>query len=681
MTLPKNRISKRLILSGLALGLCLSSLDASAVGTRRIGLRSADDFKGGDLQGVSVDATGTVRAGFNLGKVEVGEASSVWSALSLGDQRLLIATGHEGKLLEFKGGTVKEVAKADAMVLTSVIEAFGTVLVGSLPGAKLYEYKAGKLTEWLALEGADHIFALAYDTKARALYAATGPEGKLYRITADKKAQVFFDAEEEHLMSVAVGNGKVYAGGGDKAKLYEMTGPGRASVLYDFGQTEVRAIAVASSGEVYAIANEIKARSFPSSKSSDDSKASSEPKGKGKGTLFRFDKNGSPEQLLNEDNDYFTSLALDAKGKPFVGTGVEGRLYTVDEQHNAVLVADTEERQVSALLLSGKDRYVIGTDPVAIHPVRGIGGPDALWTSKSIDLGLRAKFGRLSWSSQGAVKLSTRAGNTQSPDDTWSPWSADMAQPGEIASPSARFVQLRARFGDDTATLSEVVLPFVTDNLRAVITKIDAKTASAQGIAAPDAKLEASGGPITADPEHEVKLEWNVDNPDKDPLRFRLEHQLMGTDAWYDILPPTEKLTKASYTWDTSALPEGHYRVRVSASDEIANPPESALRHELTSNVFIVDNTPPEVSGLAAAGGRRVRGTALDGVGPISRIEFSVAGSNDWVVVAPSDGIFDETSETFEFDAASVSPSGPALISVRVYDSENNVVVRSISLH
>ena len=57
-----------------------------------------------------------------------------------------------------------------------------------------------------------------------------------------------------------------------------------------------------------------------------------------------------------------------------------------------------------------------------------------------------------------------------------------------------------------------------------------------------------------------------------------------------------------------------------------------------------------------------------------------MAGSDDWVVVAPNDGIFDETSEAFEFDAGSISPSGPALISVRAYDSENNVVVRSISL-
>jgi hypothetical protein len=255
-----------------------------------------------------------------------------------------------------------------------------------------------------------------------------------------------------------------------------------------------------------------------------------------------------------------------------------------------------------------------------------------------------------------------------------------MTAPSDVKSPKARFIQLRARFGDRDASLSEVVLAFVTDNLRAVITKIDAKTPSAGRISSPSGKIEASGGPITQNPKSEVELDWKVDNPDNDPLRFRLQQRMVGTDPWFDLLEPHEQLTKSSYTWNTRDMPEGRYWVKVSASDEGANPPESITRHELTSNVFIIDNTPPEIEGLALAGGRRVRGTALDGVGPIARIEFSVVGTDDWIVVAPSDGLLDETSEAFEFDASVVSPTGPALLSVRVYDSENNAVVRSIAL-
>ena len=69
------------------------------------------------------------------------------------------------------------------------------------------------------------------------------------------------------------------------------------------------------------------------------------PKTTGKGVLYRFSSDGSPEQLLEDSDEHFTSLALGQNGQPFVGTGVNGRIYTVDDSHNDVLMADTEERQ------------------------------------------------------------------------------------------------------------------------------------------------------------------------------------------------------------------------------------------------------------------------------------------------------------------------------------------------
>ena len=76
----------------------------------------------------------------------------------------------------------------------------------------------------------------------------------------------------------------------------------------------------------------------------------------------------------------------------------------MDAAHNAVLVADTEERQVTALLLSGKHRFVASSDPAVLHPVRGVGGPDAVWTSKVFDAGIRAHFGRMTWVADGHAR-------------------------------------------------------------------------------------------------------------------------------------------------------------------------------------------------------------------------------------------------------------------------------------
>jgi hypothetical protein len=103
---------------------------------------------------------------------------------------------------------------------------------------------------------------------------------------------VYFDAEEQHLMSVAVGpDGTVYAGASDKAKLYKITGAGRGTVMHDFGRTEVRGIAIGTKGEVYAIANEIKAGSYAPSRKGKGVTAAAQPaspapKNRGKGTLY-----------------------------------------------------------------------------------------------------------------------------------------------------------------------------------------------------------------------------------------------------------------------------------------------------------------------------------------------------------------------------------------------------------
>lgn len=669
------RILTSSLLSSAVLSLtALLAVDAHAVGTRRVAFRTGSDFSDGKLEGVAVDSAGRVRAGLSLGNVPVSNATSVWALLDLGKGKRLLATGNEGKLFEVEGGKAKEVAKSGALVLTSLVRAWkGTVLAGSMPEGKLYEYKDGKLSEWLTLPETKHVFGLVFDDKAQVLYAATGPEGRLFRITADKKAQVHFDAPEQHLASLALSSRGILVGTGDKGKLYEVTGPGRASVLHDFGRTEVRAIAVAPSGDIFAIANDIKGQKIPP-----DNNATSSAKGSG--VLYRFEAGTVPEQLLDNDSEYFVSLSLDEKGQPYVGTGLEGKVYTVDDNHNSALIADVEERQVSALVFAGAERMLVTSDPIVIHPIRPAGADDATWTSKVIDAGLRAHFGRLSWIAEGRVEFETRSGNASEPDDTWSGWSKPLTTEGDIESPPARFLQLRARFRlDKQAVLREVVVPFRTDNLRAVVTSIEAQTGASKFLASPDGKLVASGGPLTGRPDDEVELSWNVENPDKDELRYRLEYRPIDGANWFSLTEPHEKLTKASYTWKTRDLPEGKYRVRVSVSDELSNPPPLVKRHQLESQVITLDNTPPRLEGIAVQG-RHVRVVAKDGVGPVVRLEAAIAGSDDWVPFAPLDGVFDEAEEQFDLDLSAVSPQGPALITLRLYDQQNNQVVQSVTL-
>jgi len=675
------------VAGGLMLALLGSASLAGAVGTRRFELHRGKDFQGGDLKGVAIDSAGRVHAGLNLGALPLADAQSVWCALPRSDGSLLLGTGNEGKLLEVRGGSVRVAAETKALVITSMVEGWkGDVLLGTMPKGEILRWSGGKLSPLVKLEGVEHVWALAFDKSSQALFAATGPEGKLFRIEQNGKAQVYFDAEEQHLISLAIStqrNGTVvYAGASDKAKLYEVRAPGRASVLYDFGRTEARSIAVSPKGDVYAIANDIKSGGFVPTRDDDgsDGPQAPPPKTTGKGVLFRFSSDGTPEELLEDTDEHYTSLTLGPNGQPYVGTGVNGRIYTVDDAHNDVLVADTEERQVGVLQFAGGQQFAITSDPAVLHPVRGIGGTDAVWTSKPLDACLRAHFGQLSWTASAPLELSTRSGNTQQPDDTWSPWSEPLTKPGMTQSPTARYVQIRARWSrDPQAALSDVTLPFVTDNLRAVLTSLDVDREKDDRVSNGSDDIGSSGGPVSDDANPVIKLKWKVDNPDSDELRYRLQYRLLGTNEWVDILKPGHPLTKTQFDWDTADLPEGRYQLRVQASDELSNPPDRVKKHELASNTIVVDNTPPALVSLEA-NGRRVTGTAVDGVGPIARIEMSVAGSGEWFPFFPRDGIYDQQHEDFDVDVSSFAPQGHVVIAVRVYDQANNFIVRHVTL-
>jgi hypothetical protein len=308
------------------------------------------------------------------------------------------------------------------------------------------------------------------------------------------------------------------------------------------------------------------------------------------------------------------------------------------------------------------------------HVIVGRGGADAVWTSKALDAGLRAKFGRLSWQGKGALEVTTRSGDTTTPDSTWSTWSNPVAVGALVSSPVGRYLQVRARWSaDPNAELADVVVAFVTENLRAVVTDVAGQMKGAH---------ESKEGLVPSGaepPKHDsvVKLTFRVDNPDGDELRYRATFKRDGDPVWRPLTRPDEVLTKNETDWETATLPEGKYRVRVTASDELANPPETTLQHTLESSAILVDNTPPVFHGLVLEG-RRVRGHVVDGVGPIARVEVAVDGRQEWHPVAAADGIFDSADEAIDADVHTLVPAGSHIVAVRAFDSAGNAVLADL---
>jgi hypothetical protein len=682
----QKNLSRSFIPAAMFAAAALTAWPAGAVGTRTFQLDSLEDFKGGDFTGTSVDSNGNLRAGLSLGTTPIAEAQRVWSSVVLGDGTVLLGTGDDGKIFKVSNGQVSVAATTGQGAASAMVTAWGgDVIVGTFPEGKLYKLPGGKGDGKEAAKfadlpsGTEDIWALAYDEKNKVVYAGTGPEGKIFRIDQSGKAQVYFDSDEPHIWSLALdGSGNLYAGSSGKALLYKLTGPGRSSILYDFDADDVRALALGADGALYAIANKYSDSFVPPkrNKTGLTTGSASKPGHPGKGLLMRFGKDGLGEKMLDDSETHYVTLAMGDDGQPYVGTGAEGRVYTVDNNHLSRLVADVEERQIGALVMSGKKKFLATSDAVAYHEVKGAGGADAVWTSKVLDAGLLATFGRLTWRSEGQAEFETRTGNTETPDSSWSKWSSALTAPGDVTSPQGRYVQMRSRFGKDPkAVVREVVLSFVTENARAIVTSIDA-TAKNQPRGPLKTGVQASGSE-TPKAQPTVAISWKVDNVDQDELRYRLYYRLDSETTWRPLLKPTEKLTRTSYDWDVSALPEGVFRIKVEATDELANPPDKVTSHTLESATVTVDSTAPVIKALAIKG-RQLSGEIVDGIGPIARIEVSIAGSDEWRPLAPKDGVFDEADETFDSNIGALVPAGSHILAIRAYDIAGNVAIRDI---
>src|SRR5207247_6172318 len=88
------------------------------------------------------------------------------------------------------------------------------------------------------------------------VYAATSPDGKVYRVTSDGKAEVYFDPADKYIWSLAILNdGSLAVGTGDNGKLYRVRAAGakpESSLLISTNQTHVMSLAVTKQGEIIA---------------------------------------------------------------------------------------------------------------------------------------------------------------------------------------------------------------------------------------------------------------------------------------------------------------------------------------------------------------------------------------------------------------------------------------------
>jgi sugar lactone lactonase YvrE len=641
----------------------------------------------------------------------------------------------KGELVaELEGLTVQAIA----------IDGKDRVYAATSPDGKVYRIAGKGKPEVFFEPKTKYIWSLAFDAAGN-LYVATGDPGEIYRVAPDGKGAVFFHAEETHVRSMALdAQGNLIVGTEPRGLVLRVSPAGVGFVLYQMPKKEVTAVGIGADGSIYAaatggkVAQAAPAPSLPPAPVAPIAPAAAPlapgaapaaphvavptpaaiaplTGATGGSDVYRIYPDGTPERVWANAADVVYAIGFDAEGRAVLGAGNHGGVYRVETPFLHTLLLTTASTQVTALASGPGGRlYAVTGNVGKLYEIGPALESEGTLESDVFDANLFSRWGRLSFEARlngGQVALATRSGNLDQPQTNWSPWSAAIAETkgAPIASPAARFLQWRATLSTSaegrSPELESVEVAYLSKNLAPRVEQIETTPANYKfpapvtpaAIGAPPQSLNLPPlgkrsspapapvleSPTTSTPAMQwakgwIGARWAAADPNGDSMTYAVEIRGEAEAEWK---PLKRKLAEKYYSWDSTAFPDGDYRLRVTASDEPSNPPADALTGQMVSEVFTIDNTPPRISGLAAArtGDKlEVRWHAADALSNIAKAEYSLDGG-EWTVAAPVTKLSDslELDYVLSLDAA----PGEHTIAIRVEDDCDNqaadkVVVR-----
>jgi len=566
-----------------------------------------------------------------------------------------------------------------------------------------------------------HIRVLAFDSNGN-LIAGTEPSGRILRMSGSSSATgkgskdsaagkaegfVLYETSKREVTSLVVAkDGAIYASAiGEKQRTSQ---PPTTVIATPQGTTTFTTGGVVSPGQIQPQPSFVP---FPSLNSS---------------SIYRINADGAPEELWSSREDMVYALGLASDGRLLAGAGNSGALLAIDGHGVFAHLAKSGSAQITGIARNSAGKVFLCTaNPGKVYSVGPEYEAEGTFESRSFDAQLFSKWGRIEWWSPppaAAAKDSAhsntshaedqrleffvRSGNTEDPGREWSRWFGPYSKSGSsMEAPAARFVQWKAiihdgRPGDSVDWVSLAYLP------RNVAPVIDGIALQDPGVRAQSQPGISPGQPtsviLKVPPSPNVSgvvitqsstpprfeqapqgtqqkgyqtVVWTAHDDNDDDMRYAVYFRGENEREWKLL---KDNLDQKFYSWDTTALPDAAYYLKIVATDAPSNPPSAAQRAERESERFEVDNTPPVVEDVRVgpasgkmSGGHPASFTVRDASSSIERAQYSIDGG-DWVLVVPNTGISDALVEHYDIGLPPLPP-GEHTIAVRAYDRFENV--------
>lgn len=718
--------------------LCLSGL-AAAVDTRYWSQDTQADFEKGSLKKVALRNDGRLSLAPALKEIADLSIPFLWTAVTAPNGTIYAAGGPASARTAIyeipRNGTSRKLTEIEGMnILALAIDRSGRLYAATSPDGKIYRIDATGKSEVFYDPKAKYIWSLTFLPNGD-LLAATGEKGELHRIPPSGTGRVWARVEDDHLRSLAVdAKGQVFVGTEPSGLIARIDDSGAAFVVHQSAKREVTSLLAAPDGTLFAaaIGNRGAGQQLllpavvpppvpapqggqqPAPAPQRIPVATATPAVPnpvpGGSEIIRIEADGAPSRFWSHPSDLVYALGLDGQNRLIAGTGNKGNLYRIDSPAQYTLLRALSPTQVTSLFKDGSGRLLATTGNIGkVYEIGPSLEAEGTFESEVFDVSTFAQWGRVhakDVASGGAIRYETRSGNLDRPTQMWSAWAP--LNNGRIASPPARFLQWRVVFAagnaplGDGPSLSQVDVAYLPKNLAPRVDIVEPTPANYK-FPAPSTSLvssspatlslpaigknapastsissDSSSTPSLTYSKGAIGVRWLANDDNGDKLEFKVEIKGEAEQTWK---PLRDKVRERYYSYDSTAFADGRYQIRITASDSPENPLNQGLSNAATSPAFLIDNTAPRITDLAAApsGGKlSLRFKATDALSVVQKAEISLNGG-EWTTIDPTVRLSDSKELEFQIPIDRPQP-GELTIAVRVTDEFDNQSVDKITV-
>lgn len=604
------------------------SLNLFSSSVKEFSLSSFSDFQRGKLEGIQITQKG-LKLGILVEPLELIPEEVVTAAIE--NDFLYIGTSN-GKIFKFKD-KLEEIGKIDEGIITALLNYKGKVYIGTSYPASLYLYD-GEIKKIFEFKEKSIFAITSLDDE---IFIGTGEEGNLYKIKNDK-LQKIFETKQEGISSIFKRkNGDFILSTFGKGLIYKIE-KDKEKILYNSNYYQISDLCEDREGNLYFLLS-----SFPKVEEKEKKSVLASAIGVYEKGIFKILKEFSEKQIATLF--YFEPLNILIYG------GSDGKLYGLEEEKEN-LFYNFSQKKVSFILKN----FILTAENSQIFKYKK--AEKGAYFSEVFVPKQESKWGKVFWNGEGNVSISARFGPTSEPDAFWSSFKSPCKEKICDFNEIANFAQIKIEI-EKEGILENIFWLLKPKNLPPEIKsfkiskpgEVFLKQMPQEGIIAEATNPDKYGIFTTIDwppPEGKDKglkkaykkgyitLSWDVFEPDGEEVEYDLYFQVYGEKDWYPIFEK-EKIT--FFSFDTSALPDGYYKFKLSAYDL----PEREKKEEI-SQIFYVDNTFPYIST------KKEKEKIIVKIKDPSRIlkaEVSCNGKN-WENLNPKDGILDGLEEDFD---------------------------------